>query len=63
MIRQTVVCTMIKHGSDLHNDQTYFDNKICRWEHLELKLKSKLKLSNICTYIISHSFPPKEDCT
>ena len=44
---------------DLHNDETYFDIEIYRKEHLELKLKSKLKLSNICAYVISHSFLPK----
>ena len=33
--------------SDMHNDQTAFDIEKYRWEHLELKLKSKLKLSNM----------------
>ena len=40
---------------DLHNDQTYFDTEIYREEHLELKLK----LSNMCAYIMSHSLLPK----
>ena len=43
MIRQMVICTVDQTGGDLLNDQTYFDIEIYRWEHLELKLKSKLK--------------------
>ena len=45
MIEKMMISIMIKHG-DLHNDQTYFDIKIYRWEHIEVKLK--LKLSNMC---------------
>ena len=44
-----VVCTTDQAGGNLHNDQTYFDIKIYRWEHLELKLK----LSNMFAYVIS----------
>ena len=36
----------------MHNDQTYFDIKIYRREHLE----SKLKLSNMCVYFISQVY-------
>ena len=59
MIRQIVICTIDQTDGDLHKDQTYFDIEIYRWEHLELKLKSKLKLSNMCAYVILHSLLPK----
>ena len=48
-----VVCTMIKHGGDLHNYQTFFDIKIYRREHLELKLESNYP---ICAHTIYHKF-------
>ena len=47
---------MIKHGGDLHNDQTYIDTKIYRWEHLELKLMSELNLSNMYTCYITQTY-------
>ena len=50
MTRQMVICTIDHTDGDLHNDQTYFDIEIYIWEHLELELKSKLKLSNMFTY-------------
>ena len=40
-----------KTDGDPYNDQTSFN--IYSKEHLELKLKSKLKLSNMCAYVIS----------
>ena len=33
----------------------YFDIKIYIREHLELELKSKLKLSNMCMYTLYHT--------
>ena len=36
----------------------YFDIKIYIWEHLELELKSKLKLSNMYTYMLYHTYVP-----
>ena len=50
MTRQMVICTIDHTDGDLHNDQTYFDIEIYIWEHLELELKSKLKLSNMFAY-------------
>ena len=38
-----VICIMIRY---------YFDIKIYIWEHLELELKSKLKLSNMCMHML-----------
>ena len=33
----------------------YFDIKIYIWEHFELELKSKLKLSNMCMHTLYHT--------
>ena len=35
----------------------YFDTKIYMWEHFELELKFKLKLSNMYTYTLYHIIP------
>ena len=54
-----VICTIDHTNGDLHNDQTYFDIKIYIWEHLELELKSKLKLANMYAYVnLLHYTPP-----
>ena len=45
-----VIYTIDQADNNLHNDQTYFDIEIYIWEHLELELKSKLKLSNMFAY-------------
>ena len=48
MIKQIMICIMIRH---------YFDIKIYIWEHLELELRSKLKLklSNMYTHTLYHT--------
>ena len=45
VIKQAVICIMI---NDLHNDHTLIF-KFYIWEHLKLKLK--LKLSNMYAYV------------
>ena len=54
MMTQQMVIYTIDHtdGGNLLKDQnrTYFDIEIYIWEHLELELKSKLKLSNMFAY-------------
>ena len=46
MIKQIRICIMVRY---------YFDIKIYIWEHLELELKSKLKLSNMYMHMLYHN--------
>ena len=57
MIRQMVICAVDHTDGNLHNDQHTLIFKFYIWEHLKLKLK--LKLSNMYAYVnLLHYTPP-----